>query len=69
MGREFVRDQPVQGAMYQALQSQIMSSYMGLSRPNNIGNNPWSHMTGVSFQKPLSGSTTGAPPVAGFNYT
>jgi len=60
----YVPTSPLQGAEYYRLQSLIASNYSGLG-PNNVAQNPYRIMTGMAFQKPVSGSTAQAPVVAG----
>jgi hypothetical protein len=58
----YVREQPQAGALYQRLQTLIASNYSGLG-PNNVLSNPYQGMTGLAFQKPLSGGTIQRQPI------
>jgi hypothetical protein len=59
---QYVPSQPQSGALYQRLQALIAMNYSGLGA-NNVGSNPYRPMVGQAFQKPLSGSRVGQPPI------
>jgi hypothetical protein len=59
---QYVPSQPQSGALYQRLNALIAMNYSGLG-PNNVGSNPYRPLTGLAFQKPISGSRTVAPPI------
>lgn len=63
----FVRDMPVQGALYQRLNTLITANYAGLG-PQNVASSTFAPMTGKAFQKPLSGATATTTTVAGHPY-
>ena len=58
MKNQYVRDVPIQGALYHRLATMVASNYSGLG-PNNVAQHVYAPMIGTAFQKPLSGSTTG----------
>jgi hypothetical protein len=59
---KYIQGVPQSGLMYQHLQTLIAANYAGLG-PNNVSRNPYKGLTGVQFQKPLSGSTTQVEPL------
>jgi hypothetical protein len=63
----FVPDQPVQGALYQRLQTIVAGKYAGLG-PQNVSSLSYRPMIGRTFQKPVSGSTTAPTTVPGHKY-
>jgi hypothetical protein len=63
----YVRDMPVQGALYQRLNTLVTANYAGLG-PQNVASAAYKPMTGKAFQKPLSGATTNTTTVAGHPY-
>jgi hypothetical protein len=67
MSTMLVRDQPQQGQLYQRLNALIALTHSGLG-PQNVASSMYAPMVGQAFQKPLSGSTTGAATVPGHIY-
>lgn len=63
----YVRDMPVQGALYQRLNTLITANYSGLG-PQNVETATYAPMTGKAFQKPASGATSRTSTVAGHPY-
>jgi hypothetical protein len=59
---QYVPTQPQSGALYQRLNALIAMNHSGLGA-NNVGSNPYRPLVGLSFQKPISGSRTVAPPI------
>jgi hypothetical protein len=60
--RQFIADLPQEGMMYHRLTALIASNYSGLG-PGNVASNPYRHLVGQNFQKPLSGVTPTTPTV------
>jgi hypothetical protein len=61
---QYVPNPPTQGALYHRLTTLIASNYSGLG-PQNVANTPYNKMTGLAFQKPLSGATPQSTTVVG----
>jgi hypothetical protein len=59
---QYVPTQPQSGALYQRLNALIAMNHSGLGK-GNVGANPYVALTGMAFQKPVSGSRTMAPPI------